>query len=72
MTRQEHLQWCKDRALEILNSGDIQGAYSSFLSDMNKHPETENHIALKLGTMLLLSGNLNTYRQMKEYIEGFN
>jgi hypothetical protein len=40
MNRQQHLEWCKTRALEYLDSGDITGAYSSFLSDMSKHPET--------------------------------
>lgn len=72
MNRQEHLQWCKDRAIEILNSGNIHEAYSSFLSDMNKHPDTKGHAALELGMLLMFSGKLDTYIEMKKFIEGFN
>jgi len=71
-TRAEHLQWCKDRALEYVESGDTAGAFSSFHSDMRKHPETENNMALQMGSMLLFGGNLNTPRQMRDWITGFN
>lgn len=72
MNRSEHLKWCKDRAIQLLNEGDIIGAYTSFLSDMKNHEETEDHIALDLGMMLMISGNLNTDREMRDFIEGFN
>lgn len=35
-TREEHLNWCKARALEILDSGDVQGAFASMTSDLGK------------------------------------
>ena len=72
MTRAEHLQWCKDRALEILDSGDITQAYASMASDLGKHEGTSEHAAIELGAMLMFSGNLNTDREMREFIEGFN
>jgi len=72
MNRQEHLQWCKKRALDILNNNDLTGAFASFVSDMSKHSETKNHSGLELGGMLLVSGNLNTQSKMKNFIEGFN
>jgi len=72
MNRQEHLDWCKTRAIQILNKGNVTGAYASFVSDMNKHDELKNHIALEMGTMLLFSGNLSTDSEMKNFIEGFN
>lgn len=72
MNRQEYLDWSKKRALEILNRGDVTGAYASFVSDMNKHDELQNHIALQMGVMLMFSDNLSTSSEMKEYIEGFN
>ena len=72
MTRQEHLNWCKERALFILNDGDVQCAYSSFLSDMSSHEETKDHSALTLGMMLMISDNLSTSDQMKKFIDGFN
>jgi len=72
MNRQEHLDWCKARATQYLDNGDIPGAYASFASDMSKHPETENHIALRMGVMLMMGGNLSTESEMRKYISGFN
>lgn len=72
MTRAEHLQWCKDRALEYLGQGDITGAWASFLSDMRKHEGTRDHSALQLGMMLLMNGHNNTVAEMQRFIEGFN
>lgn len=72
MDRSEHLKWCKERALEYVEANDLTQAFASFHSDMTKHPETENHLALEMGTMLLVSGNLDTPHQMKDWIIGFN
>lgn len=72
MTRSEHLQWAKSRAFEYVERGDIPNAFTSFTSDMNKHPETARHVALELGAMLLFSGHLSTERQMRDWIDGFN
>ena len=70
--RSEHLDWCKRRALEYLDQGDVQQAFSSMTSDLRKHPETENHIAILLGAQMLLSGHLESPIAMRKYIEGFN
>jgi len=70
--RSEHLDWCKGRALSYVEQGNLPDAFASFQSDMTKHPETANHLALQLGTMLLLSGNLSNSQQMKNWILGFN
>lgn len=72
MSRSEHLKWCKERANEYVEKGDLKNAFASFQSDMSKHPETQNHLALEMGTMLLISGNLSTQLQMKNWIDGFN
>ena len=72
-TREEHLQWCKDRAIEILKEGGTPGeAYASFCSDMGKHKETANHSAIELGLMLMLGGHNDTPDAMKKFINGFN
>jgi hypothetical protein len=71
-TRQEHLEWCKRRAHEYLDSGDVQNAYASMASDLNKHPETQGHSAVSLGMMLMMSGNLSTTEEMRKFIDGFN
>lgn len=74
MTRQEHLQWCKDRALEYVKAGDNNQALASMLSDLGKHPETETSLKVcgPLGMMMLMSGQLSKAEQMEKFIKGFN
>ncbi len=72
MDRAEHLQWSKDRAQQILDSGDVEGAYTSFLSDMNNHPDTAGHPFLMIGFQMQLSGQLATPADMKKFINDFN
>ena len=71
-SRKQHMDWCKKRALEYVEICDIYNAWNSMVSDLGKHPETANHIAIALGNELLISNNLNTPEKMKTYIEGFN
>jgi hypothetical protein len=40
MTREEHLAWCKQRALEYVDRGELLNAVTSMLNDLGKHPET--------------------------------
>lgn len=72
MTRQEHLQWCKDRANVYLDNGDTTQAYASFGSDMNKHPDTEKHSAIAMGIQLMMIGALSTITEMRKFINDFN
>ncbi len=72
MDRQQHLEWCKKRALECLDDGDLTNAYASMVSDLNKHPETENHPAIELGFLSLAAGHIATLEEMRRFIEGFN
>jgi hypothetical protein len=71
-TRAEHLEWCKQRALEYVTTGDISSAIASMGSDLGKHPETKDHPAIQLGTMMLLTGNIRTTEQAERFINGFN
>lgn len=72
MTRQEHLDWCKQRALEYVDLGDNNQALASMGSDLGKHDETKNHAAIELGMMLLMAGHLNSQEKMRKFIQGFN
>ena len=72
MTRQEHLSWCKKRAFEYCDAGNIQEAATSFMSDMSKHDETKDHAALGMMAMMLCSGALSTQMEMRKFIDGFN
>lgn len=71
-SREEHLQWCKDRALIYCEQGDMKNALTSLLSDLSKHLETSNHPAIALGMQLFLGGHLATKDQMRDFINGTN
>lgn len=71
MTRQEHLQWCKERAIELLDAGDDVEAFASMCSDLNKHDETRDHIGIQLGTMQLFGMGLSG-EKLRRWIDGFN
>ena len=73
MDRAEHLQWCKDRALEYVRTGNNQEAFASFASDLGKHDETDDarQLCTHLGMPMLMMGHLNTPDQMTKFIEGF-
>lgn len=77
MTREEHLKWCKDRALEYLEPGqyfNIDDAMASMASDLGKHEETRHHVNMTVPLMfqLRMAGQLNTAAEMRKFIEGFN
>lgn len=69
-TREEHLAWCKQRAMEYAMRGDLDSAVASMGSDLNKHPETkENSPTLViLGMMLVMNHDADGVRR---WIEGF-
>lgn len=71
-TRAEHIAWCKQRALEYVDAGDLSQAFTSMTSDLGKHPETAGHSAINLGMGLMMGGHLSTESEMREFIEGFN
>ena len=72
MTRSEHLEWAKARALKYTDIGDVANAFASISSDLSKHPETANHAGIELGMMLLMGGRLSTAAEMRKFTEGFN
>ena len=71
-TRADHLAWCKQRALELVDTGDLQGAFASMVSDCNIHPKTKDHPGAGLGMMMMMGGHLSTESEMRRFIEGFN
>ena len=72
MNRTEHLTWCKTRAIEYVNRGDAKNALASMFSDLNKHPDTENHAGTELGMMLKMTGQLDSVGEVRKFINGFN
>ncbi len=71
MTRQEHLQWCKDRAMEYVEKGDYQNAVASMLSDLGKHDDTKKSAETcgMLGIMTLMNPSRDS---VAKFIQGFN
>ena len=66
------MKWCKMRARQYLDNGDVNNAWASMASDLSKHPETANHSGLILGTMQVMGGMLSTVSEMRRFIEDFN
>jgi hypothetical protein len=67
--RGRHLHWCKTRAFEYLDAGDIKNAWLSFASDMGKLDATAQHAALN---PLLATMYMDSVNNMRLFIEGFN
>jgi hypothetical protein len=68
--RAEHLAWCKARALEYLDAGDLANAVASMGSDLDKHPETGcPDVLMSLGMTLIIQ---NDTAGVRRWIEGFN
>ena len=68
-TREEHLEWCKERARVYLNEGDLANAVASMASDMEKHPECGVNAYLDMAAML----HVTNYdeRAVRRWVEGF-
>ena len=68
-TRDAHLEWCKDRAREYLDAGELLNAVTSMGSDLGKHPE------LGVSPNLLMAAAMRAQdgdaRGVREWIEGF-
>jgi hypothetical protein len=72
MNRAEHVAWCKQRALEYIERGELREAFDSMCSDLLKHEDTRGRLGMELGMMLMMNGHLGTPEKMPEFIEGFN
>jgi hypothetical protein len=71
-TRAEHLAWCKSRAIELLDRGDLTGAVASMMSDLGKWSEPlYDQTTL---TFLTMDGLMfcKTSDQVRHWIDGFN
>ena len=71
MTKNEHLEWAKNRAFALIDEGDSIGAWTSFVSDLQSHKDLEDHIAIELRMTLLMVGGFNAL-ETRKFIDGFN
>lgn len=75
MTRQEHLDWCKKRAMEYVRSGNLVEGVTSMMSDLGKHPETRESAGgalAMLGLLALKQAQDGDSEGVTRYIAGFN
>lgn len=71
MTREEHLEWARKRALEYLNrDNNPVEAMTSMMSDLTKHPELKNHVGLRIAPMFY--GAHKDPVIVRKWILGFN
>jgi hypothetical protein len=69
MSREEHLAWAKQRALEYLPRDPLE-AMTSMMSDLTKHPDLKNHVGLRIAPMFY--GAHGDPVAVRRWIEGFN
>ncbi|PYI81706.1 MAG: hypothetical protein DME26_19380 [Verrucomicrobia bacterium] len=84
MTRDEHLEWAKRRALEYVEAARYEqvatryervrelllAAFTSLGSDLAKHPELQNHKGIDLGMALIMIPD-STYLSSPEVMKHF-
>ena len=69
MTREERLQWCKNRALDYWRAGELGNAVTSMLSDLRTYDDYKhNDYLLALGVILVTN---NDHDGVRRWIEGF-
>lgn len=71
MNREAHLVWCKQRAIEYWQAGELADAVASMGRDLAKHPDTArsiNNAITGLGMHAVLSRNSAGVRR---WIDGF-
>ena len=72
MSRAEHVQQCKDRALEYAKNKDFDNAFMSMASDLQKHEKTANHLGIQLIMIEQMGGKVHTVDSVEKFINGFN
>jgi hypothetical protein len=68
-TREEHLAWAKQRALEFVDAGQLADAVATMTSDLVDHPELGcNPYLLRLAMLHVEQGDPLAVRR---WVEGF-
>ena len=70
---QEHTRWAKQRALELLENGDLMQAIDSMVSDLGKDPTRppEQVRLLPMIGMITRNDPALDEKKVREFIEGF-
>lgn len=69
--RATHLQWCKNRALEYVEIGDLENAITSMKSDLAKHPETKINKSIEKALDIAVLYSPLTKKKVTKWINDF-
>lgn len=69
-TREKHLAQCKQRAISLVEAGQLKGAVASMIADLRKSDEPLFDAAL-LRALMVDALCRNTPDQVREWIDGF-
>jgi hypothetical protein len=73
MTRKEHIEWCKKRAIEEMDfHKNPQQGIISMMSDLRKHPETNSEALVSLCGMMLMKTPKMNRQEVINFLNGFN
>ena len=80
MTREEHLKWCKERAISEFDYHQKKGGFqdavrngiTSMMSDISKHSEISSPALGMLCLMHMMPGKINSRQEFVNFINGFN
>jgi hypothetical protein len=72
MDRNEHLSWCKRRALKYVDEGDLLEAVTSMGSDLSKHEDFQGPMYDGLFYVGLMFEVNRGREAVRRWIEGFN
>jgi hypothetical protein len=72
ISREQYLQWCKDRALEYVKLVLLEDAIASMQSDLTKHPETNTPEVMKRVFDIHVIYGISMDRRVITWIHGFN
>lgn len=73
MTREEHLKWCKERAIAEMDFyKDASKGIISLMSDLGKHPETDSEALITLCTVQLITKPYMSRQEAIDFIDGFH
>lgn len=71
MTRDQHVAWCKRRALMYLESSLVGSAVASMWLDLGKHPQTEIRASSPFILLGLRYACADDRPALRKWIEGF-
>ena len=69
-TRDEHLEWCKRRAREDLDRGDVASAIATMCTCLAQHPDFLG-VADKMFPLGLYYAIQNDLEDARRFVEGF-